>query len=264
MAAWELTARAEGKSLSAKLGGTLASVPVGVAIGLQDSDDAVLDVIDGHVQEGYARIKVKIVPGRDVEMLSAVRARFPDIVLWADANAAYTLDDVGRLGRLDALDLGLIEQPLAADDFEGHARLQELIRTPICLDESIRSLGDVERVLAIGACRIVNLKPGRVGGFDESVRIHDRLREVGVPMWCGGMLETGIGRAYNLALASLPGFVLAGDISATRRYWARDIVDRDFEVVNGCMQVPVGPGSGVEVDVERVRALTVRHAVLEV
>ena len=261
MAAWDLVARAEGTSLSRKVGGTLAAVPVGVAVGLQDSDDELLDVIDGHVHDGYARIKAKIVPGRDVEMLSAVRARFPDIVLWADANAAYTLQDARRLGRLDTLDLGLIEQPLAADDLEGHARLQEILRTPICLDESIRSLQDVEQVLAIGACRIVNLKPGRVGGFDESVRIHDRLREVGVPMWCGGMLETGIGRAHNLALASLPGFALAGDISATRRYWDRDIVDRDFEVVDGCMQVPTGPGIGVEVDVDRVRALAVRRAV---
>jgi O-succinylbenzoate synthase len=261
MAAWDLLARAEGVSLSKKLGGTLAAVPVGVAVALQDSDDALLDVIAGHDAEGYARIKLKIVPGRDVAMLTAVRARFPDAVLWADANAAYTLDDAARLRALDALDLGLIEQPLAADDLRSHARLQEQIRTPICLDESIRSLADAEHALEIGACRVVNLKPGRVGGLTETIRIHDRLRRAGMPIWCGGMLETGIGRAYNLALASLPGFTLPGDISATRRYWERDIVDLDFVVVNGCMQVPTGPGTGVEVDVERVQALTVRSAV---
>jgi len=261
MAAWDLVARAEGVSLAKKLGGTLAAVPVGVAVGLQDSDEALLDVIAGHLAEGYARVKVKIVPGRDVDMLTAVRARFSAAVLWADANAAYTLDDAARLGGLDALDLGLIEQPLAADDLVGHARLQSQLRTPICLDESIRSLEDVDRAIEIGACRVVNLKPGRVGGLGESIRIHDRLRDAGIPVWCGGMLETGIGRAYNLALASLPGFTLPGDISATRRYWDRDIVDLDFVVANGCMQVPTGLGTGVAVDVERVQALTVRMAV---
>jgi O-succinylbenzoate synthase len=260
MAAWNLVARAEGISLSTKLGGTLGVVPVGVAVGLQDTDAALLDVVAAHIADGYARVKLKIAPGRDVDMLTAVRARFPDAVLWADANAAYTLADAARLGELDGLELGLIEQPLAANDLVGHARLQERMSTPICLDESIGSLGDVERALDVGACRVVNLKPGRVGGLAESVRIHDRLRDAGVPVWCGGMLETGIGRAYNLALASLPGFTLPGDISATRRYWERDIVDVDFVVADGCMQVPTGAGTGVEVDVERVQALTVRRA----
>jgi O-succinylbenzoate synthase len=259
MAAWDMAARADGLSLARKLGGTLASVPVGVAVGLQDTDEALMDVIRSHLGEGYGRIKLKITPGRDVEMLTAVRERFPEAVLWADANAAYTLQDSARLRRLDALDLGLIEQPLAADDFEGHAQLQELIGTAICLDESIRSLEDVKHALQIGACRIVNLKPGRVGGFTESIRIHDLLREAGLPMWCGGMLETGIGRAYNLAVASLPGFTLAGDIAATRRYWESDIVDLDFRVEEGCMRVPTGLGSGVVVDEERVRSLTVRE-----
>jgi O-succinylbenzoate synthase len=260
MAAWDLVARAEGVSLSRKLGGTLASVPVGVAVGLHDSNEALFDAVAGHVADGYARVKLKIAPGRDVAMLTAVRARFPDAVLWADANAGYTRGDAALLARLDALDLGLIEQPLAADDLAGHARLQDQMRTPICLDESIRSLGDVDAAVEIDACRVVNLKPGRVGGLAESVRIHDRLRDEGVPVWCGGMLETGIGRAYNLALASLPGFTLPGDISATRRYWEQDIVDLDFAVADGCMQVPSGPGTGVEVDVERVQALTVRRA----
>jgi O-succinylbenzoate synthase len=261
MAAWDLAARADGVSLSRKLGGTLERVPVGVAVGVQESDDALLDVIGAYLSEGYARIKLKIVPGRDIDMLAAVRERFPDAVLWADANASYTLHDAERLRCVDALDLGLIEQPLRADDFVGHAQLQELIRTPICLDESIRSLDDVKYAIEIGACRVVNVKPGRVGGFAESIRIHDLLRETGMPMWCGGMLETGVGRAHNLALASLPGFTLPGDISATRRYWASDIVDLDFEVVDGFMQVPTGMGTGIVVDVERVRSLTVREEV---
>jgi O-succinylbenzoate synthase len=260
MAAWDLAARSEGLSLSRKLGGTRDAVPVGVAVGLYDTDEALLDVIAGHLAEGYARIKLKITPGRDVEMLGAVRERFPEAVLWADANASYTLRDAPRLRRLDALDLGLIEQPLDMSDLAGHAQLQELVRTPICLDESIRSLGDVDHALELRACRVVNLKPGRVGGFGESLRVHDRLRATGISLWCGGMLETGIGRAHNLALASLPGFDLPGDISATRRYWERDIVGTDFDVVDGCMRVPTGPGSGVDVDVERVEALTVRQA----
>ena len=260
MAGWEMAARAAGVSLSKKLGGILSAVPVGVSVGLQDSNDALFDLVGVHLREGYARIKVKIAPGRDVDMLTAVRERFADAVLWADANASYTLHDAERLRRLDALELGLIEQPLAADDFVGHAQLQELIRTAVCLDESIRSLEDAKYALEIGACRIVNIKPGRVGGLGESKRIHDLLRGAGMPMWCGGMLETGIGRAYNLALASLPGFTLAGDISASRRYWERDIVAPEFDVVDGCMRVPTGPGIGVEVDVDRVRALTVREA----
>ncbi|MGE0159584.1 MAG: o-succinylbenzoate synthase [Gemmatimonadales bacterium] len=261
MAAWDLCARGEGASLSEKLGGVRDMVPVGVAIGLQDTDDMLLDVVAAHLAEGYARVKLKIVPGRDVDMLAAVRARFPDAVLWADANAAYTPDDTARLRLLDDFDLGLIEQPLAVDDFAGHAALQGSLRTPICLDESIRSYEDAERALAMDACRVVNLKPGRLGGLDESVRVHELVGRAGVPAWCGGMLETGIGRAHNLALASLPGFTLPGDISASRRYWERDLVTPEHEVVDGCMRVPAGPGIGVEVDVERVRALTTRKAI---
>jgi O-succinylbenzoate synthase len=174
MAAWDLASRAEGVSLSKKLGGTRDAVPVGVAVGLQDSDVALLDVVAGHVAEGYARVKLKIVPGRDVDMLTAVRTRFADAVLWADANAAYTLRDAAHLRRLDVLDLGLIEQAFAADDLAGHAQLQRQMRTPICLDESIRSLDDVDQALEMGACRVVNLKPGRVGGLGESVRISCR------------------------------------------------------------------------------------------
>ncbi|MEQ1855431.1 MAG: o-succinylbenzoate synthase [Longimicrobiales bacterium] len=258
MAAWDLAARLEGVSLSHKLGGMQPTVPVGVSIGLQDSEDELLEVVARSVDDGYARVKVKIEPGRDVDMLAKVRAHFPAVRLWADANAAYTLADLDRLRELDALGLELLEQPLGAHDLEGHARLQDSLATPICLDESISCEVDARRAIELRACRVVNLKPGRVGGHAESVRIHDLLRAHGVPVWCGGMLESGVGRAHNLALASLPGFTLPGDISASRRYWDLDIVTPPHEVVDGHMRVPSGPGIGVEIDVDFVRALTVR------
>lgn len=262
MAAWDLVARSEATSLARKLGGERATVEVGVSVGLQSDDERLLEVVAGHVADGYARIKIKIEPGRDVEMLTGVRARFPAARLWADANAAYTLADAPRLRELDALGLELLEQPLAPNDLVAHARLQEMLTTPVCLDESIASEEDARRALDLGACRVVNLKPGRVGGLTESLRVHDLLRSAGIPVWCGGMLESGVGRAHNLALASLPGFTLPGDISASRRYWERDIVTPEMEVVGGHMAVPSAPGIGVEVDVERVRALTVREAVV--
>lgn len=262
MAAWDLAARAEGVSLARKLGGERSSVDVGVSIGLQTSDARLEEVVAGYLAEGYARVKIKIEAGRDVEMLARLRERFPEVRLWADANAAYTLADAPRLRELDALGLELLEQPLAANDLVGHARLQEMLTTPLCLDESIGSEADARRALELGACRVVNLKPGRVGGLTESLRIHDLLHSAGIPVWCGGMLESGIGRAHNLALASLPGFTLPGDISASRRYWVRDIVTPEFELSAGRMAVPSAPGIGVTVDLERVRALTVREAVL--
>lgn len=260
MAGWDLTARARGVSLSALLGGTRAAVPVGVSVGLQPSDEALHEAVAGYVADGYARVKIKIKPGRDVEMLGSLRARFPDLALMADANSAYTLDDLDRLRALDDLDLTMIEQPLGHDDVLDHARLQREIATAVCLDESIRSDGDAALALELGACRTINIKPGRVGGLAESRAIHDRMRAAGLPVWCGGMLESGVGRAYNVALASLPGFTLPGDISASRRYWERDIVDPEFEVHDGQMAVPDGVGIGVEVDVERIEALTVRRA----
>ena len=275
MAAWDLSARMAGTSLSGHLGGTRARVPVGVSVGLQATDEALLEQVAQYVDDGYARVKIKIKPGRDVEMLSAVRARFPDLPILADANSAYTLGpepaepastgtsdfaDARRLQALDDLDLMMIEQPLTYDDFLHHARLQRMLRTPLCLDESIRSEGDLELALELGSGRIVNVKPGRVGGLAVSRRLHDMMRAHGLDVWCGGMLESGIGRAHNLALASLPGFTLPGDISASRRYWDRDIVWPEFEVEpDGHMQVPQGQGIGVEVDEERVAALTVRE-----
>jgi O-succinylbenzoate synthase len=260
MAAWDYLARAEGVSLSTKLGGVRSEVPVGVSVGLKATDDLLVEEVGRYMAEGYARIKIKIKPGRDIEMLSRVRERFPSVRLMADANSAFTLDDVDRLRGLDPLDLMMIEQPLRYDDILHHARLQERIATPVCLDESIKSEGDAELAIALGACKTINIKPGRVGGFAESRAIHDRMVAADLPVWCGGMLESGIGRAHNLALASLPGFSLPGDISASRRYWERDIVDPEFEVVDGMMTVPTGTGIGVGIDVERIEALTVRTA----
>lgn len=261
MAAWDLAARMDGVSLSRKLGGTRQAVPVGVSVGLQKSDEELHAKVAGYVGEGYARVKIKIKPGRDVEMLAALRERFPATPFMADANSAYTLADAPRLEELDALALTMIEQPLAHDDFLEHARLQERLATPVCLDESIGSVGDTALALELGSCRIVNIKPGRVGGHASSRRIHDLMRSRGLPVWCGGMLESGVGRAHNVALASLPGFTLPGDISASRRYWDRDIVFPEFEVHDGHMRVPTGAGLGVEVDAERVGRLTVREAV---
>jgi len=258
MAGWDMAARADGVSLSRKLGGTSKAVPVGVSVGLKPDDEALHEQVAGFIEDGYARVKIKIKPGRDVEMLAGLRERFPDTPFMADANSAYTLDDTDRLRELDSLDLMMIEQPLRCDDFLHHARLQERIETPVCLDESIKSEGDTELALELGSCRIINIKPGRVGGLGVSSRIHDIMRAQGLQVWCGGMLESGVGRAHNVALASLPGFTLPGDISASRRYWERDIVSPEFEVADGLMTVPTGPGIGVEVDVERIEALTTR------
>jgi O-succinylbenzoate synthase len=260
MAAWDLAARADGVSLSEKLGGSREAVRVGVSVGIKPNDEALHEQVAGFIEDGYARVKIKIKPGRDVEMLAGLRRAFPDVSFMADANSAYTLDDVERLKQLDELDLMMIEQPLRYDDFLHHARLQRQIETAVCLDESIKTVGDTELALELGSCRIINIKPGRVGGLASSRRIHDMMRDAGLAVWCGGMLESGVGRAHNVALASLPGFTLPGDISASRRYWERDIVWPEFEVEDGSMRVPTGPGIGVEVDAERIESLTVRKA----
>ncbi len=258
MAGWCLAAKQAGTSLQTAVGGTRDRVPVGVSIGIQPTNEALFERVEDFVAQGYQKIKIKIKPGRDIDMLRALRNRFPDTPFMADANSAYTLDDVERLKQLDDLDLMMIEQPLAHDDLLDHARLQQHLRTPVCLDESIRSLGDVRLALELGSGRIINIKPGRVGGFASSMAIHEFCRARDVPVWCGGMLESGVGRAYNLALASLPGFTLPGDISASSRYWERDIVDPEFVVEDGHMRVPSGPGLGVEVDLVRLEALTQR------
>jgi o-succinylbenzoate synthase len=263
MAIWDLHATLLEMPLWDFLGGARDPVPVGVSVGLQPDVDTLLRRIEGYLEEGYARIKVKIKPGRDVAMLRKVRRRFPDTPLMADANSAYTLRDLERLRELDELELTMIEQPLGHEDLLDHSRLQSELTTPICLDESIRSVGDVRLALELGSCRIINIKPGRVGGIAEARAIHDLCREHDIPVWCGGMLESGIGRAHNLALATLPGFTLPGDISASRRYWERDIVIPEFELVNGALIPPEGPGIGVDPDLERIEELTVRTRVFE-
>jgi len=237
--------RAAGRSFGQELGATRDRVPCGVSVGIMDSIPALLDAVGGYLDEGYVRIKLKIEPGWDVEPVRAVRERFGDeVLLQVDANTAYTLADAEQLARLDPFDLLLIEQPLEEEDVLGHADLAKVIGTPVCLDESIVSAGSAAAAIRLGACAIVNIKPGRVGGYLEAVRIHDVCVEAGVPVWCGGMLETGLGRAANVALAALPGFMLPGDTSASGRYYRTDITE-PFVLDAGHLGVPTGPGLGV-------------------
>ncbi|MCT9929583.1 o-succinylbenzoate synthase [Planotetraspora sp. A-T 1434] len=239
--------RASGEPFARFLGASRDAVPCGVSVGIMDSIPQLLDAVGGYLAEGYVRIKLKIEPGWDVEPVRAVRERFGDIPLQVDANAAYTLTDAAHLSRLDAFDLLLIEQPLGDDDLVQHAELARRLRTPLCLDESIHSAAHAAAAISLKACSIVNIKPGRVGGYLEARRIHDLCRAHGVAVWCGGMLETGIGRAANVALAALPGFTLPGDTSASRRYYARDVT-APFELRDGHLAVPTGPGIGVDPD----------------
>jgi O-succinylbenzoate synthase len=259
MAVLDVWGRTQGRSLAALLGATRAEVPAGVAVGLQPSVPELLETVAGYVDAGYQRVKLKIEPGHDVEVVRAVRERFGSgLLLQVDANAAYGLADAARLRELDAFDLLLIEQPLPEDDLLGHARLAEGLRTPICLDESVTSLATAELALELGACSVINVKPGRVGGLLEAKRIHDLALARGVRAWVGGMLETGIGRAANLALAALPGFTLPGDLSASRRYYQRDVT-APFELQAGHLRVPSTPGLGVEVDREALDDVVVER-----
>jgi o-succinylbenzoate synthase len=245
MAVLDAQLRASGESFAAYLGAARDRVPAGVSVGIADSVPALLDAVAGYLDQGYVRIKLKIEPGWDLAPVAAVRERFGgDLALQVDANAAYTLADAGTLAKLDAFDLLLIEQPLAEDDLREHAELARLVRTPVCLDESITSAKAAADALMLGACRIVNIKAGRVGGYLEARRIHDLCRAHGVAVWCGGMLESGLGRAANVALAALPGFTLPGDTSASDRYYARDVTE-PFMLDGGHLRVPDGPGLGV-------------------
>jgi O-succinylbenzoate synthase len=238
--------RERGESFGTFLGAVRDRVPAGVSVGIMDTIPQLLDAVDGYLQQGYLRIKLKIEPGWDVQPVRAVRERFgDDVLLQVDANAAYTLADSATLARLDAFDLLLIEQPLAEDDLRQHAELATLVRTPICLDESIESSKDAADAIAMRAARVINIKPGRVGGYLEARRIHDVCRAHGIPVWCGGMLETGLGRAANVALAALPGFSLPGDTSASDRYYEQDITE-PFVLEDGLVRVPAGPGIGIE------------------
>src|SRR5688572_24656975 len=258
MAVWELQARREGRPLFALLGGRGGTIEAGVSIGLQKDDDTLVERVAAETAAGYRRIKIKIKPGRDVASTAAVRARFPDIPLMVDANSAYTLDDTARLAELDRFGLMMVEQPLRWDDVVDHAALQRAIRTAVCLDESIRSADDARHAADLGACRIVNVKAGRVGGFTSSIAVHDLCRARGIPVWCGGMLESGIGRLANVHLQTLPGFTLPGDTSASARYFAEDLVDPPVTVSkNGTIAVPEGPGIGHEIVWPRVERATV-------
>jgi O-succinylbenzoate synthase len=238
--------RSHGVPLARLLGAVRDRVPCGVSVGIMDELGQLLDAVEGYLAQGYQRIKLKIEPGWDVEPVRAVRERFgDDLLLQGDANTAYTLADAPTLARLDPFGLLLIEQPLAEEDILGHAELARRVRTPICLDESITSARVAADALRLGACSVVNIKPGRVGGYLEARRIHDVCVAMGVPVWCGGMLETGVGRAANLALAALPGFTLPGDTSGSRRYYATDVTE-PFELDAGTLAVPTGPGIGVD------------------
>ncbi|MFC0438178.1 o-succinylbenzoate synthase [Kutzneria buriramensis] len=257
MAVLDAELRTHEMPLATALGSTVDSVPCGVSVGIMDSVPQLLDAVGGYLDAGYLRIKLKIEPGWDVAPVRAVRERFgDDVLLQVDANTAYTLADTARLARLDPFDLLLIEQPLPEEDVLGHAELAKHLRTPICLDESIVSARAAADAITLGACRIVNIKPGRVGGYLEARRVHDVCAAHGVPVWCGGMLETGVGRAANIALAALPGFTLPGDTSASDRYYRQDITET-FVLVNGRIEVPNGPGIGVTPLPERLAEVTV-------
>lgn len=260
MGIWGLEATRLGMSLSKLLGGVRDEIEVGISLGIQESPEALVRRVTGALAQGYRKVKIKIMPGADVEFVQAAReAAGPDAPLMADANNAYTLDDADRLAQLDALHLMMIEQPLAWDDLVRHAELQRRLHTPLCLDESITSLGRAQDMVALGAGRVVNIKPGRVGGFASSVAIHDYCQANGIPVWCGGMLESGIGRAYNVALASLANFVKPGDVSPSARYWDQDIVTPEWTMTDwGTIAVPQGAGLGVDVDRDRIENLTVR------
>lgn len=238
-AIWDIYAQQQGMSLAQALGATQNEIRVGVAIGLQPTKQALLQQVGKAIAMGYGRIKVKIKPGHDIEVISTIREHFPDVPLMADANAAYTLDDMARLQALDAYNLLMIEQPLAFDDLIEHATLQRQLQTAICLDESIHSLEDVKKAIQIGSCRIINIKIGRVGGLTVAKQIHDYCRQHDVGVWCGGMLETGIGRLHNIALNALPHFVLPGDLSGSHHYWQRDIVKPPIMMAHGKIQVPM-------------------------
>lgn len=262
MGMWGLEAESSGRALARLLEGSRTSVEVGVSLGMEDSPEALAERAVAAVETGYRKIKLKIAPGSDVEFVRMVREVVgSDVPLMVDANAAYRPEDSAHLQRLDEFRLTMIEQPLDSRDLLRHAHLQKRLETPICLDESIDSPDRVEDMIALGSGRIVNIKPGRVGGFTASKAIHDRCREAAFPVWCGGMLESGIGRAYNVALASLSNFTMPGDLSPSRRYWARDIVAPEWTMGrDGTVAVPLDrPGIGVEVDRERIQALTVRE-----
>lgn len=257
-ALWDVFAKSQNISLSKMLGGTKEKIDVGVSIGIQNSESELIKKVSSYLNEGYKRIKIKISPGYDIQFVKALRKEFPKILLQVDANSAYELKHIKLFKEMDDYNLLLIEQPLGYEDIYDHSKLQRELKTPICLDESIHSLDDTRAAIELDSCRVINIKPGRVGGFTESKLIHDYCESKNIPVWCGGMLESGIGRSGNVALASLPNFILPGDISASKRYYKQDIVEPEF-IVNkdGTMDVPTRPGIGVEVNMKNLDKVTV-------
>lgn len=259
VAIWDLEARLAEAPLWRHIGGTRPEIACGVSIGLQPSTAALLEKVAKELESGYQRIKIKIKPGQDIELVESIRASFPDIALTVDANSAYSLADIGTLRALDDYSLMMIEQPLAPGDLVDHSKLQREINTPICLDESILTLGDTRHAHELGSCKIINVKLGRVGGFTESRLIQEYAAANGIPAWCGGMLESGIGRAHNIAQSTLTGFTLPGDVSASSRYWEEDIIDPPVTVTpKGTITAPERPGIGFEIKQHRIDLLTVR------
>ena len=253
---WDLFAKENNIPLHEALGGTKSQIEVGVSIGIQESLEDLLKVVQGFVNEGYKRIKLKIKPGNDLAILEGVRKQFPNIEMMADANSAYTLDDIELFKKMDTLNLMMIEQPLAHDDIIDHAKLQPEIKSSICLDESIHSLEDAKKAIELGSCKIINIKIGRVGGLTEAKRIHDFCESKGIPVWCGGMLESGIGRAHNIAISSLPNFTLPGDTAASSRYWHEDIILPEVTVEKGIIPLPSSPGIGYEPNITLMEKYT--------
>lgn len=263
MVYWDLHGKNRHQNFQELINGSGDRVRVGVSVGIQDSPDKLIRVVDDYISQGYGRVKIKIKPGRDVSEAENVRRAFPDLQLQVDANSAYTLETADRLLPLDDLNLLMIEQPLAEDDLWDHSRLQTAFSTPICLDESILSLRHVRQAIEMQACRVVNIKPGRVGGLSQAIAIHDFCQANEIPVWCGGMLETGVGRAANLALSSLPGFEFPGDISATDRYYAEDITQEHFELnSDSTILVPMNPGLGVSIDQQTLQRVTINHSTI--
>jgi len=263
-AVWDAEAQEKTVPLWQLLGGERREIACGVSIGIQDSHEQLLQKIETELAAGYQRIKVKVKPGWDVEVLQKIRKRWPDILLSCDANSAYTMNDFPQLQRFEEFKLLMIEQPLWSDDFYFHSKLQKQLKTAICLDEAIRSARDTAAALELGAARIINVKVGRVGGFSEAIAVHDTAADFNVPVWCGGMLESGIGRSHNVALSTLSNFKLPGDVSASKRYWKEDIIEPEVTVsAKGTIAVPAGPGRGYEVRNELIRQLTVREETLK-
>ncbi|ATW28614.1 o-succinylbenzoate synthase [Candidatus Formimonas warabiya] len=255
-ALWDLYAKRQGLSLSRLLGGEKKEIEVGISIGIQETAEKMVEQVEKYVEEGYRRIKVKIQPGDDIPVVAAIRRRFPDIRLMVDANSAYTLADLDHLAQLDQFNLMMIEQPLAHDDIIDHATFQKRVKTPICLDESIHSREDARKAIELGSCKIINIKIGRVGGLGESKAIHDLCQEKGIPVWCGGMCESGIGRGHNVAITTLSGFTLPGDTAASSRYWVQDLIDPEVMVEKGLITVPQAPGIGYDPVARRIDECT--------